>query len=211
MVTRSSTSSILLLSVLVLDHHRPGDPELAVRLQRAQHQLAGPCAAFVEALDRITAPLYRPIRRIMPDFGGIDFSPLVVLILIQILRMLLARRRERSLVYSAYDRTADRRKSRCRRDPRARRRRRSPSSSAAPAARPASPPCWSARIRRARSMSARRARRPPKPGWRASRTICPTRPPRPSCSPWSTSSTPTTASTASSCSCRCPGRSTPRA
>ena len=45
--------------------------------------------AFVEALDRITAPIYRPIRRLLPDFGGIDFSPLVVLILIQILRMLL--------------------------------------------------------------------------------------------------------------------------
>ena len=45
--------------------------------------------AFVEALDRITAPLYRPIRKLMPDFGGIDFSPLVLLILIQILRMLL--------------------------------------------------------------------------------------------------------------------------
>ena len=45
--------------------------------------------AFVQALDRITAPIYRPIRRMMPDFGGIDFSPLVLLILIQILRMLL--------------------------------------------------------------------------------------------------------------------------
>jgi YggT family protein len=45
--------------------------------------------AFVDALERITAPIYRPIRRIMPDFGGIDFSPLVLLILIQILRMLL--------------------------------------------------------------------------------------------------------------------------
>ena len=41
------------------------------------------------ALDRLTEPLYRPIRKIMPDFGGIGFSPLVVLILIQILRMLL--------------------------------------------------------------------------------------------------------------------------
>ena len=46
--------------------------------------------AFVNALDRITVPLYRPIRRIMPDFGGIDFSPLVLLLLIQVLRMLLA-------------------------------------------------------------------------------------------------------------------------
>jgi len=54
---------------------------------------------FVEALDRITAPLYRPIRRLMPDFGGIDFSPLVLLILIQILRMLLDGA-ESSLTYS---------------------------------------------------------------------------------------------------------------
>ena len=55
---------------------------------------------FVEALDRLTAPLYRPIRKLLPDFGGIDFSPLVLLILIQVLRMLL-RGAERSLVYSA--------------------------------------------------------------------------------------------------------------
>lgn len=45
--------------------------------------------AFLDAMERLTAPLYRPIRKIMPDFGGIDFSPLVLLILIQILRMLL--------------------------------------------------------------------------------------------------------------------------
>ena len=41
------------------------------------------------AIDRITAPLYRPIRRILPDFGGIDFSPLVILILIQVIEKLL--------------------------------------------------------------------------------------------------------------------------
>jgi YggT family protein len=46
--------------------------------------------SFLTALDRITAPLYRPIRRVLPDFGGIDFSPLVVLLLIYVLRMLLA-------------------------------------------------------------------------------------------------------------------------
>ena len=45
--------------------------------------------AFVDALDRILGPLYRPIRKVLPDFGGIDFSPLVLLLLIQILRMLL--------------------------------------------------------------------------------------------------------------------------
>jgi YggT family protein len=41
------------------------------------------------AIDRLTAPLYRPIRRLLPDFGGIDFSPLVILILIQVLQKLL--------------------------------------------------------------------------------------------------------------------------
>ena len=46
--------------------------------------------AFVGALERITDPIYRPIRKVMPDFGGIDFSPLVLLLLIQILRMLLS-------------------------------------------------------------------------------------------------------------------------
>ena len=45
---------------------------------------------FAVALERITEPLYRPIRRMLPDFGGIDFSPLVVLILIQVLKKLLS-------------------------------------------------------------------------------------------------------------------------
>ena len=45
---------------------------------------------FALALERITAPLYRPIRKVLPDFGGLDFSPLVILILIQVLQKLLA-------------------------------------------------------------------------------------------------------------------------
>ena len=44
---------------------------------------------LVEALDKITAPLYRPIRKILPDFGGIDFSPLVLLLAIAIVSRLL--------------------------------------------------------------------------------------------------------------------------
>ena len=51
---------------------------------------SGGLRAFVLALERITAPIYRPIRKILPDFGGIDFSPLVILILIQVLKKLLA-------------------------------------------------------------------------------------------------------------------------
>ncbi len=37
------------------------------------------------ALQRITEPMYRPIRRILPDFGALDLSPLVVLLILYIL------------------------------------------------------------------------------------------------------------------------------
>ncbi|MBE9075591.1 YggT family protein [Microcystis sp. LEGE 08355] len=40
-------------------------------------------------LDRLTEPLYRPIRRVMPDFGALDLSPIVVLIGITILDIVL--------------------------------------------------------------------------------------------------------------------------
>ena len=41
---------------------------------------------LLTGLDKLTQPLYRPIRRILPDFGGIDFSPIVVLLIIWIIR-----------------------------------------------------------------------------------------------------------------------------
>ena len=37
------------------------------------------------ALQKITEPLYRPIRRILSDFGALDLSPLVVLLILYIL------------------------------------------------------------------------------------------------------------------------------
>lgn len=43
---------------------------------------------LLDAFDKMTAPLYRPIRKILPDFGGIDFSPIVLILAIQILRKL---------------------------------------------------------------------------------------------------------------------------
>lgn len=45
--------------------------------------------SLLYALDRLTAPLYRPIRKVMPDMGGIDFSPFVLLLLIWVLQRLL--------------------------------------------------------------------------------------------------------------------------
>jgi len=46
--------------------------------------------AFALALEKITAPLYRPIRKILPDFGAIDFSPVVVLLGIMVVQRLLS-------------------------------------------------------------------------------------------------------------------------
>ena len=43
-------------------------------------------AQIWQVLDRITEPLYRPFRRIMPDFGGLDLTPMLVLILIVIIQ-----------------------------------------------------------------------------------------------------------------------------
>jgi YggT family protein len=40
-------------------------------------------------LDRLTEPMYRPIRRVLPQTGGIDFAPAVVLILIAIVTIIL--------------------------------------------------------------------------------------------------------------------------
>jgi len=42
-------------------------------------------------LDRITAPLLEPFRRIIPSLGGIDISPIVVLLLINFARILFNR------------------------------------------------------------------------------------------------------------------------
>ncbi|SNS59956.1 YggT family protein [Sphingomonas laterariae] len=42
------------------------------------------------ALDRVTEPLLRPIRRFMPDLGGLDFSPMVLILGLVIVQKLLA-------------------------------------------------------------------------------------------------------------------------
>ena len=45
---------------------------------------------FVDAIGRflynVTEPVLRPLRRIMPNLGGIDISPIIVLLLIFFLR-----------------------------------------------------------------------------------------------------------------------------
>ncbi len=46
-------------------------------------------AQIWHGLNRLLEPLYAPIRRLMPDLGGLDLAPLVVLIGIYALRIIL--------------------------------------------------------------------------------------------------------------------------
>ncbi len=41
------------------------------------------------ALHRLTEPFLGPIRRLLPDLGGIDISPIVLLLALQFLRYLI--------------------------------------------------------------------------------------------------------------------------
>jgi len=44
-----------------------------------------------QALNALTEPLLRPIRRYMPDLGGIDLSPVVLLLAIFFVRSVVIR------------------------------------------------------------------------------------------------------------------------
>jgi YggT family protein len=48
-----------------------------------------PLAPVMPVLQTLTAPLLNPIRRILPNMGGIDFSPLVLLVIAQVGIMVL--------------------------------------------------------------------------------------------------------------------------
>ena len=46
-------------------------------------------ASFYEAINRLLDPLFRPIRNIMPNTGAIDFSPLVLIVLLNVILIVL--------------------------------------------------------------------------------------------------------------------------
>ena len=56
--------------------------------------IVNPGNPFVDSVGRflwkMTEPVYRRIRRVLPDLGGIDLSPLVVLFAIMFLQYLIA-------------------------------------------------------------------------------------------------------------------------
>jgi len=55
-----------------------------------------------QGLGRITEPFYRPIRRILPDFGALDISPLVVLLILYILNNIVVPSLIRQVILSGY-------------------------------------------------------------------------------------------------------------
>jgi YggT family protein len=48
-----------------------------------------PIAPIAQFLFRITEPVLAPVRRVLPPMGGLDLSPLVVILGIQILTSIL--------------------------------------------------------------------------------------------------------------------------
>ena len=46
-------------------------------------------AQFWFGLNRLLEPVYRPIRRMLPDMGGLDLAPLVALIAVYAIRIIL--------------------------------------------------------------------------------------------------------------------------
>jgi YggT family protein len=56
-----------------------------------------PVSIIGDFLYRATEPVLRPIRRFLPNFGGLDISPVVLLIVIWLIRMELA-----NLVFYVY-------------------------------------------------------------------------------------------------------------
>ena len=50
--------------------------------QRMVHQLW-------YGLNRLTEPVYRPIRRVLPDMGGLDLSPMIVLFALYAIEMII--------------------------------------------------------------------------------------------------------------------------
>ena len=50
-----------------------------------------PSNPLVRLLNQITDPLLQPARRLIPPMGGMDLSPIVVIVVLQLLQRLLMR------------------------------------------------------------------------------------------------------------------------
>lgn len=58
----------------------------AFNVVNSNNQFVGMVAEF---LYKVTEPALRPIRRVMPDLGGLDLSPIILLLIIFFIRSLM--------------------------------------------------------------------------------------------------------------------------
>lgn len=61
----------------------------AVIAQTLLSYFMSPYHPIRSTVDRFVDPLLQPIRRVLPPLGGLDFSPLVLVIMIQVVEWLL--------------------------------------------------------------------------------------------------------------------------
>ncbi len=54
---------------------------IAFNVVNTRNQIVGMIADF---LYRLTEPVFKPIRNLLPNLGGIDFSPLIILLIIYV-------------------------------------------------------------------------------------------------------------------------------
>lgn len=58
-------------------------------LLASQMRLPSWAYSLLHALDQITAPVLNPIRRVIPSVAGMDISPIIAILLLQVLERLL--------------------------------------------------------------------------------------------------------------------------
>jgi len=63
---------------------------MALLVLEAIFSWVNPSAPFAPFIRALNAPLLSPLRRLIPPMGGIDFSPLVALIILQVLNRILS-------------------------------------------------------------------------------------------------------------------------
>jgi YggT family protein len=64
---------------------------------RVVNTYSRPVSLIADFLYRATEPALRPIRRILPNFGGLDISPVILLLIIWLVQMEL-----RNLIFYVY-------------------------------------------------------------------------------------------------------------
>lgn len=62
---------------------------LLVLLKVVLSYFMDPFHPFRQSVDRMIDPLLRPIQQIVPSFGRFDFSPLILIILVEVISSIL--------------------------------------------------------------------------------------------------------------------------